>query len=485
MINFSSMAFKRSYSAPSKRPLLNSPWLSSTTGATRYPTWNSNNRRFMNFFKSSVELMAPIRTIASDVVGDRPLWFASNGAKLSATEEMKAKKFWRDNRGKETAKEVLMDGLVTGQGFWWIGKPDPSLMSKVSDSFTSKFKEKLEVKEFNKLKVKMDEELRMPRRFDHVASTTMRVLADSHDVTGYEQTVSGDYAVFSPEEIIHYKYMSVDGDINGFTPILPLVNELVLMFYVKGNMKAYLENGGNPDYLFTLENEKVGQPGYERFEEQLRSFKSLEGRHGTLLATGKTVVEQLNKERRDLEYKELALFITSNIAYAFGIPITRIPYLIGTSATKGDNGGMAERGYWNLISEIQDTVEDLLNSQLFEQKGWSIKFNRKYKQDDMIDAQTMQFNVDSLNNIQALLNKKGKSLTTEKVLQVIGFSDEDLEELSDQEKSAMNTENGLNPDGSARQNQNPKQATNSARKNTVDGQKRTSANSSSGKSSMS
>jgi len=179
-----------------------------------------------------------------------------------------------------------------------------------------------------------------------------------------------------------------------------------------------------------LPKEIANSKNHQFLIQQLMKYKKIQNRHGNLVFTGEIDIQDLQGNPKDLEYKDLALYITSNIAFAFGIPVTRIPYLIGSSASGGDGGsGLAESGYWNKISDFQDSIEDLLNSQLFNDLGWAIKFPRRYKQDEVRESQIKSMNADTVIKYQEIFAKQGKQLKTDKVLELMCWNEEDIEDV--------------------------------------------------------
>lgn len=238
----------------------------------------------------------------------------------------------------------------------------------------------------------------------------------------------GERVVFKKDDIVHLRYMRVNGEVQGFSPAQALTAEITLLWMVKENMLSFMRNGGAPDKIFILPTEIAKSNNHKYLIETLRKYKSIQERHGNLVFTGDLKIEDLQGTPKDLEYKDLALYITSNIAFAYRIPVSRIPYLIGASASKGDSGGLSESGYWNSISMLQDSIEDTLNSQLFEELGWAIRFPRKYKQDEVREAQRASQAADTVSKIQTILSRNGKQLTVEKTLALLELADEDIED---------------------------------------------------------
>lgn len=413
----------------SKRPFIND--IPNVTSVTRYSALNANYRLFWKRFRESPELVAVLSTIIIDILGDRPKWTAIDGGPLGRNKRLEAIRFWRSNRGKENIAGMLFDKLLTGDGYIWKGTPEEK--EKVR-AIRKVLKERYgfnlnDVKMKELISETMDEDYNVATRMQYVASSTMEILTDDHDVLGYKQTVRGGTTKFSTQEMIHFRHMALNGYVRGFTPVEALTSELILLTLVKGNMLAYMQNGGSPDLAFVLPKEMANSKNHQYMVDVLQKFKGVPNMHGNLVLTGEVGIEQLSGTPKDMEYKDLALYIASNIAFVYGLPVTRIPYLIGQSATKGDNGGISDSGYWNRISYQQDDLEDLLNSQLFEPMGWHIEFPRRYKQDEVREAQTASMNADTVQKMQTILAASGKQLKVEKVVQLLDLAEDDLEEL--------------------------------------------------------
>ena len=399
--------------------------------------------KFWRQFRQSPELIAVINIIATDILGDRPSFVDTDGSPLGRNKMLEAQRFWRSNRMKETLKAINYDMLVTGDGYGWIGKLSKAKRDKVVKEMPGLFADGLRFKDRLQLKAMLDEDLKLPKSFDYVASSTMQIQSSSFDIISYIQRANGIEVEFDPDEIVHYRWMTVDGKVEGFSPVEALVKELALLWFVKGNMVAYMENGGSPGKLFTVVNSEPGQPAFDRFVEQLEAFKDTHNRHGNYVGSGEIKVDDLDLKPKDLEYEQLALYVTSCIAFAFGIPVTRIPFLIGSAASGGDSGGMAESGYWNMISEKQDLNEDLFNGQVGDKLGWNIKFNRKYKQDEIREAQAFSMNTDSVTKMQSILMQAKKKLTPDKIRELLNLKDDDIEEMTQAELMTPMQQTGM------------------------------------------
>jgi len=430
-----------SQTCPARRPLFTSiPNSWNFQSVDRLSRIGGDFKNFWRMFRESPELVATISIPITDVLGDRPTWVAPDGSALGRNKLMDARKFWRNNRGKETLKAALFDAFLTGDFYIWKGFPQTSQVLKAVKEVVEKNKYALQRFQLKELMVKsaQDEDLKKPKKIDYVAAATVKIIHDEFEIKGYEQSTNGKIARFLPDEIVHWRYLTLNGSVKGFSPVEALTAEIFLIQLVKRNMTSLMRNGGSPDKMFILPKEIANSRNHEYLISQLRKYKKVDNWHGNLVFTGDVDVKDLQGTAKDLEYKDLALYITSNIAFIYSIPITRIPYLIGSSASKGDSGGLSEAGYWNFISSIQDDLEDLLNSQVFESLGWHIKFQRKYKQDEVREAQTRSMNADTITKYQSILSKAKKKLTSKKTLELLDFAQEDIEDFSPEDLELMN-----------------------------------------------
>jgi HK97 family phage portal protein len=397
---------------------------------------NLNYREFWNQFKRSPELIAVLSVPITDIVGDRPHFVNPDGTPLGRNKRLEAHNFWRDNRMKESVKAGLYDGFVTGDAFWWIGKFTKAERLAKAKELLRPYAKLMSKENYAKLFIKttQDEDLKKPRKFDYAASSTMIINHNQKDIGSYTQNVNGIFQTYLPEEIIHYRYFTVDGRVQGFSPVEALFSEIWLLRFIKENMLAYMRNGGSPSKVFILPEEISNSDNHRFLVQTLQRYNQVENRQGNLVFTGKIDIEDLAADPKDMEYKELALYVASNIAFAYRIPVTRIPYLVGEAASKGDSGGLAESGYWNMVSEIQDQIEDLLNGQLFEELGWHIKFDRKYKQDEIREAQALSMNVASVEGIQTVLMKTDKKISENYISNILNIPSTEMIELTPEEK---------------------------------------------------
>jgi hypothetical protein len=414
-------------------PMLNDQSYRANNNSNRYGGFSSLYQKFWKYYRTSPELVGIVNLIATDIIGERPMFVDVKGEQLGRNKYYDAKRKWRKLKIKEKLKGIIFDMLITGDGYGWKGRLDQKERLKEVKKIVDMFKPALKTKEgYNKLYLKASQlkDLKVPLRFEMMPSSTVTIDYDDYEVLGYYQRAGGKEKYFDADDIIHFRLNYIDGMPAGFSPVESLIKELSLLWFVKGNMLSFMENGGNPGKLFILENNQPGTPAYKRFEEQLIAFKDVRSRHGNMLATGKVNIQDLDEKAKDMEYKELGLYVTGCLALAFNIPVTRIPFLLGDSANKGDSGGMAESGYWKMIAEKQDYIEDKINYELLDELDFNIQLPRSYKQDEVREAQTIQMNVTSAIDMANLWKGRGKKLSDQ---WLASFLNVPITELTDDE----------------------------------------------------
>ena len=430
-----------------EKPLLNTMYQVGYNRADFSQSINARKKRqLMDWFKNRPELNSPVMARVNDTIKDVD-FYRPDGKPLGPTQYNKARRFWNDNFMNDRLKSIWAEAIVTGEGFGWKGKLSrrqiSSAVSKTINGIAKSLNINLKEAKEIMLKKIMDEEVRKTRIFDYVASSTMEIAHTDREILGYIQTVNAHNQKYSTDEIIHFKFSDVDGRISGFSPIESLAPELILIWFIKENMMSYMRNNGVPKKVFVLEEEIANSPNHQFLIHQLEDFGAVENRHGNLVLTGKVNIQDLEEKLKDMEYEQLALYVTSNIAYALHIPVSRIPYMIGKAQSGGDAGGLAESGYWSMIEADQKKIENLLNSQMLEEMGFIVRFKKTHKIDDLRETQALSMKADAITKIQSILSSSGKKLTTHKIINMMDMNEDDLTDLSPEEKANANPRNRL------------------------------------------
>jgi hypothetical protein len=281
-----------------------------------------------------------------------------------------------------------------GIGYNWLGTLSDSDLKEFCDVSIREFYPTLEQKEMEYKSdylfryLKNSNKDKLAKKLRHVAASTMSMKCNEYEVEKYIQRVGVNTKEFSPEEIIVFKLMPLDGKIYPYPPMEALLAEVYLLWIISQNYVSYFENGGSPDNVFILPKEIAGSKNHEYLVNTLKKYKKIQNKHGNLVFTGDIDIQKLMDSEEQMQHKDLSLYIVSVLAMMYGIPVSRIPFLVGKAAAGGDAGGLADSGYWRKISVWQSKIEEAYNKQLWiPYFGVQMRFRRGYLQDEVRETQ--------------------------------------------------------------------------------------------------
>lgn len=373
-------------------PLLNSLFVE------RFSAFNPNSpgnnfKTFMKYARRSPQLMGFIDIIATDMLSDG-VEFSAINKESGRNKILNAKKFWLVNSGIEVSQATIYDLLITGIGYNWIGKISDTQMKefcKISiHEFFPEVKEGvLEYKAERMLEnIKEENPEKLAKKLRHIAASTMSKNTDKYETLNYIQRVGVNIKEFSTDEILEFQLMPFDGKVYPFPPMEAILAEIYLLWLITQNNVSFFENGGKPDSVFILPKELAGSPNHKYLIETLKKYKKIQNKHGNLVFTGDLTVQKLMEVDQQMENKDLGLYLISVLAMMYGIPVNRIPFLVGKAAAGGDSGGLADTGYWRKISVWQSKLEAVYNRDLFVPFfGVEMKYRRGYLQDEVRETQ--------------------------------------------------------------------------------------------------
>jgi len=373
-------------------PLLNSLFLE------RFSMFNPNSsdnnyKTYMKWARKSPQLMGFLDIVATDMLSDgvefKPLSRESGRNKIG-----NARKFWSSNTGIDVAQATIYDLLITGIGYNWIGKVSDKQMKEFCEiaikQFTPEVKEgELEYKADVMVEsIKEASPDKFAKKLRHVAATTVSKNTDEYETLNYIQRVGVNTKRFEKDEILEFQLMPFDGKIYPFPPMEAIMSEVYLLWLITQNNVSFFENGGKPDNVFILPKEIAGSQNHKYLIDTLKKYKKVQNKHGNLVFTGDLTVQKLMEVDQQMENKDLGLYLISVIAMVYGIPVNRIPFLVGKAAAGGDSGGLADTGYWRKISVWQSKLELIYNRDLFVPFfGVEMNFKRGYLQDEVRETQ--------------------------------------------------------------------------------------------------
>lgn len=288
------------------------------------------------------------------------------------------------------------------------------------------------------IKAMVDEEAMKARKFDYVPASTMSIKYNLTDVEYYIQRAQGKEIKYMPDEITHLKLIEFNGEVQGMSGLKALAREIAMMFLVKENILSQLDNGGSPDSIIFLKNGTgVSARKFDRLKLALESFSHVKKAHGNLAVDGDVGVHQLGASLKDMEYRELAMFLVSEFLLATGLPTTRVPFLMtgsGGTANKGNLATDSEASYQKKINNRRLQWEHKLNSRVFKPLGFTIKFRRDNMQDEIREVQATQMRYTGVRELMDILSQAGKTLTDTALIDMLSgvkvrLFEKDLTEL--------------------------------------------------------
>ena len=373
-------------------PLLNSLFLE------RFSMFNPNSpdnnyKTYMKWARRSPQLMGFLDIVATDMLSDG-VEFKALDRKSGRNKVLAARKFWATNTGIDVAQSTIYDLLITGIGYNWIGKISDKQMKEFCETSLKQLRPEMKESEVEFKAEVMVENIKdaspdkFAKKLSHVAATTMSKNTDEYETLGYVQRVGVNTKKFDTDEILEFQLMPFDGKIYPFPPMEAIMSEIYLLWLITQNNVSFFENGGKPDNVFILPKELAGSPNHKYLIDTLKKYKKIQNKHGNLVFTGDLTVQKLMEVDQQMENKDLGLYLISVVAMMYGIPVNRIPFLVGKAAAGGDSGGLADTGYWRKISVWQSKLELIYNRDLFVPFfGVEMNFKRGYLQDEVRETQ--------------------------------------------------------------------------------------------------
>lgn len=389
----------------------------------------SRKKRLMYMVQRTPEAYSIIEAHARDIADSFHFEVPGKKNGQSKTRVSRAKNFVQRNRFRKLLLNVVMDVIITGEGYIHKKELNRQQITMLQQEFT------------RALKTDYDEDFFKLRSVREVASTTMSVQHDGYSVTAYTQQVAqtGDPLEFTLNEIIRTTFGEMNGKVEGWTPLLLMPLHFELLALLWGNQYDFQAKGNHPDMIVMAETMRSNQPGFRKLEQDLRKYNTPgNSKHGTLLmsADAKFSIQQL--ERMDsLQFKEVGDFIQTLFASLFQFPVSRLGIKTAEAAKSKDSNNSADKSYWNAVEQKQDLLAENLNSQLWlPYFGVEMVFDKSYKHDDVVENTAQGMRLDNLSKLNGILLQQGKRLSNDVLLRAfnersIDLSEDDFEEVED------------------------------------------------------
>ncbi len=378
-----------------ERPVLNSMYIPSKT----IPSLRSFDlHTLLYWIKRTPECIGIGKRIATDVVTEISFTAIEPG-KMGAGRPSKVYKPNVEDRAMEFSKRnllkhkllaLVLDYVFTGDFYLWMGKIRDKQIKEIALQHYKDYG--IEVKEIE-TKQFFDEDFNGINAIEIVPSSVVRIIHDEFKITKYlQETKVGKelYREFLPDEIIHGKFIEIDGSVYGFSPMEASYTAIRTVNAIQDYNWFYFENGAKIDRVWKF----MGNPNEDyikKFKEDIRQYVSVKKAHGHLVLTGadKIESESLNEISAEMEYRQLAIHSIGRIAHAFNMAAdTLSPILGGDIKQAAGSTDIEDAGYNRNIERMQEYIENLMNTQL-----WipffkvEMKFERNFRQDKIRQSQ--------------------------------------------------------------------------------------------------
>jgi len=399
------------------RPFLNENQMGALSTSS---TFLADKRTLMNWIKRTAECMGILRQISMDIV-TRITFTAIEVPKKEGRpvknagqdKEAEAAAFAKNNHLKQQLRAAVLEGVALGDGYLWTGKVNKGDMKEIIQKKWKEFGFDLTEQEVEQKA--LDEDYVGKKTIQYVASSTMNIELDKSGtkIKSYVQRVNlglgpqtfpsstirstsqssvansnaGAPRKWTPENIIHYRFMEIDGKVHGFTPMQSSFPIIKTLGAIKDYHGHYFESGVVPDIIFNFEDTDSNSVEHEKMRQVLQEWWNNQ-RRSPAVTTGKFKVEKINEWNKDMEFRMLAIYYTGVIAFSVGMPLEKIRAILG-GEIKSTSGGsdISNTDYQRNIYDMQDDWENLLNTQFFnEQFGVDLKFERSAARDEVAEV---------------------------------------------------------------------------------------------------
>lgn len=420
--------------APVYNEMANSPLFESTV---RYVTEALYKR-----IRFTPELLSIIRTWVTDHFLGSVDFFDANGRMLGPTKEKQIRRWWEENNVQSSAFQGMgTDLAVDGSGFGWHVSASSLLTTKHKEMMV-----KLKALSPQISRIATESE-NMPRAISYLAASTVTIKHDETGILYYVQEAAGKRIRWEKDQVTHIRLMDFNGEVRGMSPMKALIKEIVIMAMLKENIVAKLENGGSADNIISMKGTNgVSKARFERLRTALESFSHIRKSHGNMPIDAEIQIHPLGTALKDMEYRELAMFILSEFALSLSMPTSRVPFLMtgsGGSSNKGELSGNSEDAYQSLVNATRTTFENDWNK-VFRQAGFTYKFRRDNLQDDVRETQASTQRAAYVSSVQDSLMRAGKQLTINAHLQLLSgkkmdISQDDIEDADQSQSMGFNS----------------------------------------------
>ena len=332
-----------------------------------------SEKQIFTRLRQSPEVLSLIQAIIDDVIGPGATFeYVGQNPEERGEESLKnAKRFWRQN--SENYADAMVDELVVGDMYIYQRTVDESQVEDAArtilrSNYDWNDEENIELgSKYVKNQLKQLTDMFEVQELQPISAVTIEhVINDYGDITHYRQQVSGEEIEIPKDQVMHQSYMNLNGKTYGYAPFLSIFAELDMLAEAKNHNAQVFQNAGVVNKVFKLPDEGPDDANFEMVKKTVAKYRELKNKHRDLVLTGDIEIEDLSNENAQMEFRQLAEYVTNVLVMAWGVPPSRVGVDIGGAGSRGRATQISHEGYFKRIKRWQRKHAAFLNENLFE-----------------------------------------------------------------------------------------------------------------------
>lgn len=354
------------------------------------------DKQIFNRVRNSTEIISMASVVAREI-SNLDYEFEYLGKSNGKRRKRDAETFWeQEAKGPQSPLfHALMDGLFTGEFYLWKNKMDAAqaqrqLEDEIGENYDfnyDKFKQ-IAARMSRKLIEEEDEGIYSVRGLRHVPTSTIEHDINKYgDVQSYVQSVGQkDDIELDPDKVLHYQFLKINGGTYAFPPLKAVFAELDMLANAKDFNGVYFNNAAIMNKIFKLKEDGPDSKNYKLLKNTVKKYRKHRNKYKDMVLTGDVEVENLNEAPNDMDFKELATYVTQVLAMVWQVPPSRAQMQIG-GGSGARRSTFSNEGYFDNIRFHGNKLEALLNKELFEEEfNCRIKFKNPNTREEVRKA---------------------------------------------------------------------------------------------------
>ena len=226
-------------------------------------------------------------------------------------------------------------------------------------------------------------------------------------VYNVSEDVNGNAVRITPEDILHFRYITLDGYI-GYSPLYALTNEIGISQGSKSFLNNFFDNGGTSTSILKF---KKGSINSDQLKQMKKEFteSQLKNNGGLVTIDDTQDFSRLSIPTEVLNFLNSYKFSTQQVAKAFGLPVSKLGIeTVNTSITQAN------------LEYLQSTLDPIFKMVIAELK--TKIFNELGEGYDLEFDSSRLIDIDPELQLQRVTELHGKGIiSTDEARSVFGY----------------------------------------------------------------